>query len=277
MRAYIMTDLEGVSGVRGGRDSVGNKINNNDEACRLLTGEVNAVIDGLLAAGVNEIDVMDGHGGSNSILIEQLRSPARLINVGAGLIPVTFGVDASFDLAIQLGTHAMMGVGDGFLNHTYNSHAIVNMMLNGEFIGEIGMYSLIPAYFSVPTVLVSGDRAACMEAQEFLDNVETVETKIGINRYSVINKNPEIVRAELSAKTMKAVKSLKKYKVKKVRGPYTLKLELMCPNMADDFEKIGAMRISHNTVEFRSGNLIDLWAMRNGWASGVHNKMFNIK
>jgi D-aminopeptidase len=104
-----------------------------------------------------------------------------------------------------------------------------------------------------------------------------VETKIGINRYSVINKNPVEVRSELKAKTAKAIKNLNKYKLKKFRGPYVLKIELMCPNMADEFEKIGAARINHNTIELKSNHLIDLWAMRNGWASGVHNKMFNIK
>lgn len=277
MKIYIMTDLEGVSGVRGGKDAIGNKITNNDEACRLLTEEVNAVIDGLLSAGAKEIDVMDGHGGSNSISIEHLRAPARLINVGPGLTPVTYGMNASFDAVIQLGAHAMMGIGDGFLNHTYNSHSIVNMKLNGELIGEIGMYSLISAYFSVPTVLVSGDRAACMEANEFLGNVETVETKIGMNRYSVINKNPADVRAELKDKSAKAIKELKKYKVKTLRGPYVVKIEFMCPNMADEAEKIGARRIGHNTIEIKSSNLIDLWSMRNGWATGVHNKLFNIK
>ncbi|OGV49916.1 MAG: hypothetical protein A2017_10515 [Lentisphaerae bacterium GWF2_44_16] len=278
MKVFIMTDLEGVSGVNGGADTVGNKIKNIDASCRLLTEEVNSSVEGLAAAGAKEIVVVDGHGGSNSILIEHLHPAAQLITTasGGGLHMVGCGIDKSFDAAVQLGTHAMMGVTDGFLNHTFNSHAVVNMFLNGEAIGEIGVCSMMASYFSVPTILVSGDHAACREAKEFLGTIETVETKKSINRYSTINRNPETVRAELKAKSQAALKNLKKFKAKKLKGPFELKVELMCPNMADDAQKRGAERLNHNTVLYRSNDFIDLWAQRNGWAPGIHNKYFGI-
>lgn len=276
MKVYIMTDLEGVSGVNGGNDTLGNKIKNTDAACRLLTEEVNAAVDGLVAGGAEQVVVFDGHGGSSSILIEHLHPGAELINAGSGLVPVSSGLDASFDAAFHIGTHSMMGVGDGFLNHTFNSHAVVNMFLNGKPIGEIGIEALIAAYFSVPTILVSGDRAACREAIDFLGKVETVETKIGVNRYCAINSNPEKVRVELKIKSQKALKKLKTFKSKTPKGPFELKIELMCPNMADEYEKKGAVRINHNTILLQSSDFLDLWAQRNGWVSGAHNRKFNI-
>ena len=277
MKIFIMTDLEGASGVNGGSDTIGNKIKNTDAACRLLTEEVNAAVEGLLAGGAKEIQVVDGHGGSNSILIESLHPVAQLVTIGGGLSSVTCGLDASFDAALHLGAHAMMGVNNGFLNHTFNSHAVVNMRLNGELIGEIGVEALAAAHFAVPTILVSGDQAACGEAKAFLGQVETVETKTGLSRYAAINRSPAVVRRELKAKSEKALKNLKKFSVKKMKKPYRLEVELMCPNMADDCQRRGATRVNHNTVLFESDNFIDLWAQRNGWAAGVHNRLFNIK
>lgn len=273
-----MTDLEGVSGVNGSKaDEVGNKIINNDAASRLLTEEVNACTEGLLAAGAREIIVVDGHGGSNSILIERLHKEAKLVNLGSGLLPVSCGLDKSFDATIQVGVHAMMGVADGFLNHTFNSHAVVNMWLNDEPIGEIGIEALVAAYFSVPTILVSGDSAACRESINFLGHLETVETKIGISRYSAINRSPEDVRTELKVKSQKALKNLKQFKIKKVKPPFKLKIQLMCPNMADNYEKAGAERVDHTTIVLKSNDFLDVWAQRLGWAPGVHNKKFNIQ
>lgn len=276
MKIFIMTDLEGVSGVNGERDSVGNKIKNTEASCRLLTEEVNATVEGLVKAGAKEIIVVDGHGGSNSILIENLHPAAQLTTISGDFHLVTCGLDRSFDAAIQLGAHAMMGVTDGFLNHTFNSHAVVNMKFNGELIGEIGINILIASYFSVPSILVSGDRAACREAKAFLPEVKIVETKTAASRYSATNRNPVTVRNELKNKAETALENIKKYKAKKMKGPFELEVELMCPNMADIFEKIGARRIKHNVIGFKSDDLIDLWAQRNGWAAGVHNKVWKI-
>lgn len=277
MKVYIMTDLEGVSGVNGRRDDagIGNKIINEIVACNLLTAEVNAVVEGLVEGGAKEIVVADGHGGSNSIQIENLHPKANLKIYGADMAPITC-VDASYNAALQIGTHSMIGVKDGFMNHTFNSHAVANMWLNGLPVGEIAIGALICAYFGIPTILVSGDRAACREAKEFLGNVETVETKIGLGRYSVINKNPLKVREELKETSKSALQNIKKFSPKKINPPYSLKIQFMCPNQADNYEMRGAKRLDHQTVLIESDDFIDLWAQRQGWAPGVHNRRFNI-
>ena len=194
MKVFIMTDLEGVSGVNGRSDGIGNKIINEDVAGRLLTEEVNAAVEGLTAGGATEIVVVDGHGGSNMIQPEKLHPAARLVMSGGGLAPIA-AINAGYAAALQLGTHAMEGVRDGYMNHTFNSHAVANMWLNDMLVGEIAVEALCCAYFGVPTILVSGDSAACREAREFLTKVETVETKIGQSRYTVDNENPVKVRA----------------------------------------------------------------------------------
>jgi len=273
MRVHIMTDLEGVSGVNGRSDGIGNKILNEDVAGRLLTEEVNAAVEGLVEGGATEIVVVDGHGGSNMIQPEKLHPAAKLIILGGGMAPIMW-IDAGYVAALHLGAHAMIGVRDGFLNHTFNSHAVVNMWLNDRLVGEIAIEALRCACLGVPTILVSGDRAACREAREFLKDVETVETKVGLSRYTVINENPVKVRADLRERAKWALQNKARFQVQMIPPPYALKIQLMCPNQADIYEMRGARRLDHQTVLLESHNFLDLWAQRNGWAPGVHNKYF---
>lgn len=167
MKIFIMTDLEGISGVNGRGDNIGNKIINDAIACELLTEEVNAVTDGLIQGGADKVVVCDGHGGSNSIDIRRLHPGASLSTIGGEMTPVNL-LDASFDAAIQIGAHAFQGSPAGYLSHTYNSHSVANMRLNGVRIGEIGITTLMASYFNIPTIFVAGDTAACFEAREFI-------------------------------------------------------------------------------------------------------------
>ena len=277
MKIFIMTDLEGPSGVNGRSDGIGNKIVNEATACELLLGEVNAVVEGLVCGGATEIIVWDGHGGSNSLDITKLHEAASLGTIGGDMAPTNF-LDASFDAAIQIGVHALQGTAKGYLNHSYNSHGVANMYLNGERIGEIGMTTLMASYFNVPTILIGGDTAACLEAKEFIgeDNVITVETKKSISRYSVVNLNPVKVREELTAKAQDAMKQISKMTPKKLSAPYEYKIQFMCPNKADAYEMQGAERIDHQTIVLRSNDFIDVCAQRREWGAGVHNKKFDI-
>ncbi|MDD5599120.1 MAG: M55 family metallopeptidase [Victivallaceae bacterium] len=272
MKVFVLTDLEGVSGVIGRPDSIGNKILNVETSGQLLTGEVNAVADGLFAAGAKEIVVWDGHGGSNSIDIRNLREGVLLYQSG-GRGPVTI-MDSSYDALVQIGAHAMMGTPDGFLNHTDSSRAIVEIQLNGTPVGEIGLASLLAACFNVPTIMVSGDRAACREAGEFLTTVEVVETKVGVNRYSAINRNPLEVRKDLTGTAEKALSNKAQYPLLKMTGNYILRIQYMCPNQADTAEMRGAVRINPVTVEYSGNDFINVYSRYAGWSDGVHAQVY---
>lgn len=280
VKILIITDLEGPAGVNGRSDGIGNKIINLPAATAALTAEVNACVEGLIESGAKEIVVVDGHGGSNSIEIQSLHPMASLHTLGGVMAPANI-VDASYDAVIQLGAHAMQGVSDGYLNHTFNSHAVAAMRVNGELIGEIGVCGLYCGYFNVPTILVSGDQAACREAIEFFGkSVCTVPTKQATARYTVINRPLGLLYPEMKKVAAAALKKFSqdasKFPIKKILAPYTMEVQNMCPNIADAMEKIGAERVDYQTIAFHSDDFIDLWAQRNGWASGVHNRRFNV-
>ena len=275
MKIMIMTDLEGPSGINGRSDAVGNKTMNLPIACQVLTEEVNATVAGLVAGGADEVVVWDGHGGSNSIDITKLKAPAMLGTIGGPMHPACF-CDASYDAIVQIGAHALQGTADGYMCHSFNSHGVCNMWLNDEPIGEIGMESGLAAYFKVPTILISGDCAACREAKALLPDVTTVATKKAISRYTVINRNPADVQEELTKAAAKAVKNIRKYKVLPQAKSYRFRLEMMCENLVCGYEMRGWERIAHNMVQTEADNIVEIFARYCGWAPGVHNKKYGI-
>lgn len=274
MKVMILTDLEGPSGVNGRPDSIGNTMPNRTTAEIALVNEINACCEGLIAAGADEILVLDGHGGSNSIDIFKLHPKAKLIQIG-NWMPATC-LDSTFDAFVQLGAHGMQSSG-GYMCHTYDSHHVSRMLLNGKSIGEIGICSLQAAYFHIPTILVSGDETACREAEEFLGkNVVTVPTKFDINRYTAVNYPPQEVYAELRKQSEKALKNLKNAPCPELPEHCELIVKVMCPNDANLPEKSGIERLDETTLRYVSDDFLDIWAQRCGWAPGVHKKKYGI-
>src|SRR2546427_7906066 len=63
----IVTDMEGVGGVNNADEQLLPRQRRFDESRRLLVGEINAAIQGLLGAGAGEVVVWDGHDRSRSL------------------------------------------------------------------------------------------------------------------------------------------------------------------------------------------------------------------
>ncbi len=261
MRVFMMTDLEGPCGVNGRPgQGVGNQIINPETAKQALVNEVNACVEGLVAAGADSVTVVDGHGGSNSIDIFKLHPAAELVQYGG-----TFywgAPECKYDAAVQIGAHAMQSSG-GFMCHSFNSHGISEIRFNGEPIGEIGVETLIMAWFGIPMVLVSGDEAACAEARAFVgDKIETVATKQAYNRYSARNYSPTKVYEELREKSKRALENRKKIPIRKLPRKIEMVYEVMCPNTADYLEAGGAERIDFRTVRYSGTDFMRVWLER---------------
>src|SRR5581483_6318758 len=133
MKIYIMTDLEGPAGVNRWIQTREGETPEKAAAMLLLTGEVNAAIEGIRdAAPEAEIVVLDGHG-TGGLAFAQLHPAARSIMHGRGL-RAPYGLDTSFDAVFFVGQHAMAGTPDAPLCHTYSSRHIEYYKLNGSFI-----------------------------------------------------------------------------------------------------------------------------------------------
>jgi D-amino peptidase len=73
---FLITDAEGVGGVCR-QDQTDP---NNAELKQLLTGEINAAVEGFLAGGADEVLVWDGHDGSQTLSTLTIHPRARLVD-----------------------------------------------------------------------------------------------------------------------------------------------------------------------------------------------------
>jgi D-amino peptidase len=212
VRVHIISDMEGVAGiVKWQQTSGGEKLY--DEGRVLYTEEINAAVRGAKAAGATEIVVMDCHGAGgaydfNSLLPERLDPDCEFV-VQREWTEYTGFLESGCDAALFVGMHALAGTADGVLSHTVSGQAWQSLRFNGTVVGETGINAALCGHWGVPVVLVTGDRAVCVEARELLgDGLTTVEVKEGLGRFSARMKTPAKARELIEAGAKQALSDL---------------------------------------------------------------------
>jgi len=226
VKVYIVTDLEGVSGVvefEDRRDQSPWNLALRQKGFRLLAGEVNAAVEGAFAAGATEILVNDAHGGCYTIDFEKLDPRVRVIH-GRERPTWMVGLDASFDAMFSVGAHAMAGTRGGVLYHSMVAQ-VREIRLNGRPIGEIGLEAFCAGAVGVPLMLVTGDTAACKEAEELIPNITTVAVKEGLSRYAAIAYPPAKAREMIRAGAQRAIERLGDVKPFVLQPPFTYQVD----------------------------------------------------
>jgi D-amino peptidase len=226
IRIYIVTDLEGASGVykfAQTRDP-GNPLG--ETAKEYLMGDIAAVVKGLKAANVSEIVILDGHG--SQAFVPHLMAPgAKYITGKPRPGPLTC-LDDSFDGLIQLGAHSMMGTPGGVLAHTQSSRSENRYWYNGVESGELAQCAAIAGHYDIPTIMVTGDEAACREATKFFGpDCVTVAVKKGVTREAAILYPFDETRQALYKGAKRAVAAIGKCKPYKLSLPIRAKKEYL--------------------------------------------------
>lgn len=181
MNIYILTDLEGISGIYS-RDQLEPTKWRFDEARRLMTREVDLCAAACKALGAEKVYVRDVHGGSYTLLWDQLSDAVDRVVCGWTGNKRMVGLE-DCDAVILLGYHAMARNTDALLNHTMILDAYRDFCLNGVSIGEIGIDAAIAGEQGTPVIMVSGSTMACAEAKSLLPWVTTVEVKQDAGHY----------------------------------------------------------------------------------------------
>ncbi len=226
-KVYVMTDLEGVSGVYKFDQTRDKDTPLNIQACEYFMGDLAAVIRGLRDGGATEILVIDGHG--NGAILPHLMEPgAKYITgrprPGLGL----WGLDKSFAGFVQFGAHAMKGTPDGVLNHTQSSRTENRYWYNGIESGELAQGALIAGYYGVPTILVTGDEATGREATKFFGpGCVTVAVKKGVSREAAVLYPFEETRKALYEGAKRAIAAIPKCKPYVLGLPIKAKMEYL--------------------------------------------------
>ena len=214
-KIYILTDLEGISGVYKFGQTREKDTPANIQACEYFMDDLSAVVRGLRAGGATEILVVDGHG--NQCVIPHMMEAGVKYVTGVPRPGVMWGLDESYDGMVQLGAHAMMGTADGVLNHTQSSRGENRYWYNGVESGELVQMAAIAGYYDVPTIMVTGDVATCREAERFFGKeCVTVAVKEGVAREAAKLYPFDETRKALfkgARNAMKAISQNKPYKL----------------------------------------------------------------
>ena len=250
---FILTDLEGPAGVDSFTqtrpdDGFPERV---EAAKELLTREVNACIEGIRSVYPDcRIDVWDGHG------------PGGL--KADGLIGGSYLREGQpykklegYKALLFVGQHAMAGTINGPLCHTYSSRTIAYYKLNGTFIGEFGARALIAGKQGVPTIFLSGDDKAALEARMFVPDIETAVVKAGHGIEAAVHLTGEEACRTIREGAARAVRRIPEITpFTGISAPYVLEIGYLNPLQGSEGTADPRVeRVNDRTVRISSDEL----------------------
>ena len=225
MKIYIHTDIEGVAGYVFHADRLEGdlwKFDHEKRMQRLLTGEVNAAIEGALETGGKEIVVLDSHGPCYNFIFEELNPAAQVIHGPGDRYPFWMPCfDDTYDALICIGGHAMYGT-NGVLPH---SRVDINNIPHNEF----GLAMAIAGYFNVPSVFASGDSELCRQVKKYVPNIETAAVKEPLSPYNAKTFLPKKAQEMIKSGVKRGLQRREEIKPYKIDSPYELSFVAASP------------------------------------------------
>jgi D-amino peptidase len=251
MKVFISFDMEGVAGIvdwsqcRGPGPAY-------EEGRRLLLGEVNAAIDGAVAAGAAEIVCNDSHGTMNNLDPAALGGQASYVSGRHKPLYMMQGLDATADVVFMVGYHGSISGESSVLSHTYNPSVISHVELNGVRVGESGINALAALGGRVPVGLITGDQHTAAEAGPFLPDAERVVVKQSLTRFGAVNLHPEVARTLIADGARRAVERAGVLRPPAIALPATLEVQMQTADMAEVASWVrGAERTGLRAVSIR--------------------------
>ena len=258
---FVITDAEGIAGICRQEQTEPE----NAEMRQLLTGEINAAVDGFFDGGADEVIVWDGHDGSRSLSALTIHPRAKLI---IGDLGVAMTMDKRKYAAMAfIGQHSMANVQGGIMAHSYSSLGIQNMRMNGKPVGEIDTRVALAGWYGVPVIFLSGDHAAVEELRAIVPEAEFAEVKEGFGRYSCLSLSAEAARSLTREHARLAMAKIGKIKPYKIEGPVTFEIEHTTRNSLpiDAGLRPGAEVVDDRTIRFHGKDFLEAWTRSRIW------------
>lgn len=253
VRILLYYDMEGISGqnliwsIDFGRAEY-------FQAREWLTDDVNAVIDGLFAGGVDSVDVVDAHGSFNpepDILLEKMDSRAKMLYKDKPFDPYLDLVEeGKYDAVVAVCMHSKTG-GGGFASHTLQSG--MDWILNDMSINESEILAYSWGRANVPLIFVSGD-----------DKLEEQLSWMTWLEYAMVKKakgfaDAELrpfqeVHAEMRAAAKRAVQKISESSAAGLTEPIKSQLRAVPPADLSILENVPGINYQDQTVTFEAAN-----------------------
>lgn len=221
LKIYISADMEGIVGVVS-NEQLGPQGFEYARFREFMTQEVNAAIEGAVAAGATEILVSDSHGNGQNLLIEKLPANILLVRSWPRPLGMMQGIDETFAGAIFIGYHSATTNPEGVRAHTLSSARLADVRLKGVSVSEAGLNAAIAGHFNVPVIMVSGDDVVVKETSALLGNIEGAVVKWASGFHSARTMTPAASYVLIRQKALRAVSRIREFKPYKLAAPIEL-------------------------------------------------------
>jgi len=260
MKVFISVDLEGVAGIVQW-DPADRQMER-----EFITAEANAAIAGAFDGGATHVIVTEAYGNMRNIVPDDIDARAVFLSGQPKPRNHVAGIDSTYGAALFIGYHSKAGTLGGVMAHTYTG-SIFSLKFNGLEVGEIGTDASLVGHYGVPVIMVTGDKAACLEAKGLLGEIETVVVKEGVSRSSAICVQPSHARKLIHDAAEKAIRAsvggsaLKPFTVK---PPVRTDVTFTDPSYADGVANMPFIqRLDGRTITFTSTDVIHAFELFN--------------
>lgn len=259
MKVLISADMEGTCGVTswvqvmppeyGGEPASTAEY----ERARLrLTREVNAAVEGALAAGAEEVIVNESHDGMRNLIPEELDPRIRFITGNDKELGMVQGIrEEGIGALFYTGYHAKAGTPAAPLAHTWTGY-VNDVRIDGRSTGEFGINALVAGHFGVPVTLVTGDDKAVAQVRDLLgEQVVGVVVKEGYSTFSAIHLHPLRAQELIRQGAEEAVRRATNARPWQPRAGYRVEVDFDHQARADQCVYIpGVERAGERTVAY---------------------------
>ena len=260
MRLFVSADIEGVAGVaRPEQTRAGGP--EHEAACRLMVGEVNAAVEGALAAGVQEVVVVDAHGDGLNLPPDAVHPRAELLNGRSFRLGFAPGIAPAFDAAFFLGYPASPGSMEAVLSAISGPEQVLRgVRINGESQSRGSLDGYLCGYYDCPLVLFTGDAAAVSEMHRFRVGLESVVVKESLGPCAARSLHPEVARERIRTSARRAVERLGTIPALRLDGRLELEVDVAHPAMADSAERVPQVqRLGPCTLRWVGEDYVELY------------------
>jgi len=135
------------------------------------------------------------------------------------------------------------------------------MKLNDTLIGEIAQFALYAGAYGIPLIFLSGEQAACDEAEKLVPGITTASVKKGLSRGAAISLSTSESRQCIRAGIRRAAERHLQNPIDALAwsGPYRLDKRFTTTDAADVAAgQHGAERLDDQIVRFDSEHIQDI-------------------
>lgn len=257
MNIFISADMEGICGVFGLHqwESGGSGY---ERACEWMAAEVNAAIEGAVAAGARRIVVKDAHCDGNNIDLEKLHPAAELISGWGPLNSMVEGISPEFHALILIGYHARAATADATFAHTW-SRNVLELRVNGTPVGEAEWAAAFAGHFGVPVAMITGDDKLADQVRETIPaGFEFVVTKTGWSFNAAQMRPIAMVRQEIRETAGRVLSQPRRLPVYRPSLPATITVRFRQWEGLHACEALpNVRRLSVDTFEYAAADFIE--------------------